>query len=72
MKNKFLCCLFVLAFIPLVTCFADEPKPPKGFQAIFNGRDLTGWHGLDPHRATKLEGEKKEANLRKKRGDPEM
>jgi hypothetical protein len=23
----------------------DKPKPPQGFEAIFNGRDLTGWKG---------------------------
>ncbi len=28
---------------------ADEPKPPEGFTAIFNGKDLTGWHGWDIH-----------------------
>jgi hypothetical protein len=28
------------AFLP-----ADEPKPPKGFTALFNGKDLTGWKG---------------------------
>jgi hypothetical protein len=27
---------------------ADDPKPPQGFTAIFNGKDLTGWHGM-PH-----------------------
>src|SRR6516162_9676431 len=24
---------------------ADPPKPPEGFAAVFNGRDLTGWEG---------------------------
>lgn len=24
---------------------ADEPKPPPGFTALFNGKDLTGWKG---------------------------
>jgi hypothetical protein len=31
-----------------------ENRPPKGFKALFNGRDLTGWKGLvadPPHRA---------------------
>lgn len=23
----------------------DEPKPPPGFTALFNGKDLTGWKG---------------------------
>jgi hypothetical protein len=48
---------------------ADEPTPPKGFRAIFNGRDLAGWHGLNPHGVEKLTGEKKEANLAQQRAD---
>src|SRR5437016_6010691 len=27
---------------------ADDPQPPKGFTALFNGKDMTGWHGM-PH-----------------------
>jgi hypothetical protein len=46
-----------------------EPKPPEGFCAIFNGSDLTGWHGLNPHRGAKLTGEKKEANLAAQRAE---
>ncbi|QDV44046.1 acetyl esterase [Stieleria neptunia] len=54
--------LFVfLQLIPLAT--AAEPKPPEGFRAIFNGTDLSGWHGLNPHQVVKLTGEKKEAKL---------
>ncbi len=48
---------------------ADEPSPPQGFRAIFNGKDLTGWHGLNPHSVGKLTGEKKEANLAQQRAD---
>jgi len=43
---------------------AADPEPPAGFRAIFNGKDLTGWHGLNPHTVAKLEGEKKEASLK--------
>lgn len=46
---------------------ADEPKPPAGYRAIFNGRDLAGWHGLNPHNVAKLTGEKKAANLEQQR-----
>jgi hypothetical protein len=56
---------FVLA--PLAIVHAADPKPPEGFRAIFNGQDLSGWHGLNPHRAAKLTGEKKEANLKQQR-----
>jgi hypothetical protein len=48
---------------------AAEPTPPAGFRAIFNGRDLTGWYGLNPHAVVKLEGENREANLKQQRED---
>ena len=41
-----------------------SPEPPPGFRALFNGKDLTGWHGLNPHSVAKLDGEKKEAKLK--------
>ncbi len=49
---------------------ADEVKPPKGFVALFNGKDLSGWWGLsteDPAKWMALSPEelakKKEASL---------
>jgi acetyl esterase/lipase len=73
MKNNVLC-FFLFAVVtavltPSAICLADEPKPPKGFHAIFNGKDLTGWHGLNPHSAAKLKGEKKEANIAAQRAE---
>ena len=59
--------VFLLLFAPLAFSQADEPVPPEGFRAIFNGKDLTGWHGLNPHQAVKLSGEKREANLKQQR-----
>jgi acetyl esterase/lipase len=53
--------------LPLAALLADEPTPPTGFRAIFNGKDLTGWHGLNPHTVAKIEGEKREANLKQQR-----
>ncbi|MBL9117068.1 MAG: DUF1080 domain-containing protein [Verrucomicrobiaceae bacterium] len=44
-------------------------EPPPGFTAIFNGKDLTGWYGLNPHSVVKLSGEKKEAALKAMRED---
>ena len=43
--------------------------PPDGFRPLFNGRDLTGWYGLNPHSVVKLEGEKREAMLKQMRDD---
>lgn len=59
--------LTVLLLAPLALLHAADPVPPKGFQAIFNGKDLTGWHGLNPHSIVKLEGEKREAAIKKMR-----
>lgn len=56
--------LLVSAFL-LSVCTAAEP--PEGFRAIFNGKDLTGWYGLNPHSVAKLQGEKKDAALKKMR-----
>lgn len=46
-----------------------ETTPPAGFRAIFNGQDLSGWYGLNPHNVVKLEGEKREASLQKMRDE---
>lgn len=56
-----------LLLAPVALLHAAEPVPPKGFRAIFNGRDLAGWYGLNPHSVVKLQGEKREANLKKQR-----
>lgn len=50
-------------------CSFDKPTPPEGFRAIFNGKDLSGWYGLNPHSGVKLEGEKKAAHLKQQRED---
>ncbi|WP_435005570.1 family 16 glycoside hydrolase [Tundrisphaera lichenicola] len=48
---------------------AEESVPPDGFRAIFNGKDLTGWHGLNPHSVTTLTGDAKEAKLAEQRAE---
>ena len=67
MTRAFFVALLLLA--PLTGLRAAEPKPPEGFRALFNGRDLTGWHGLNPHSVTKLTGEKREEMLAKMRAE---
>ena len=69
MKYTFLGRLAVFLCTPLAALHAAEPAPPKGFRPLFNGRDLTGWHGLNPHAVVKLTGEKREANLQEQRAD---
>lgn len=61
--------VLILIFPPSAELRGAEPKPPEGFRAIFNGKDLTGWYGLNPHAVAKLKGEKREANLKQQRED---
>lgn len=64
-------CLLAGIVLPQLrsTVPAEEPTPPAGFRAIFNGKDLGGWYGLNPHNGAQLKGEKKEANLKQQRAD---
>ncbi|KAF0175236.1 MAG: hypothetical protein FD161_3384 [Limisphaerales bacterium] len=66
MKTTLVLALTTLMFASLP---AAEPVPPKGFRALFNGKDLTGWYGLNPHSSAKLTGEKKDANHKQQRED---
>ena len=34
-----------LALVLIASASGDEPTPPEGFEAVFNGRDLTDWEG---------------------------
>jgi hypothetical protein len=52
---------------PLNAVRAAESAPPAGFRSVFDGKSLTGWYGLNPHSVAKLEGEKREANLKQQR-----
>jgi len=66
---KFIPAALALALLGLYvpTSSAADPTPPPGFRAIFNGRDLTGWYGLNPHSVVKLKDEKKDAALKQMR-----
>lgn len=59
----------LLAFGMLEIGQADDPKPPAGFRSIFNGKDLEGWYGLNPHGVEKLTGDKKTENLAQQRAE---
>ncbi len=46
----------LLPLIPLLFLapFAGaEPQAPEGFTVLFNGKDLSGWHGDNPHTTSK-------------------
>lgn len=41
-----LICLSITTAFCLSFCMQAEAGPPKGFKALFNGKDLNGWKGL--------------------------
>ncbi|HCP13876.1 MAG TPA: DUF1080 domain-containing protein [Planctomycetaceae bacterium] len=47
LRTPFLAVL-ATAFLTVVSAVAGAAEPPEGFHAIFNGKDLEGWHGM-PH-----------------------
>lgn len=44
----------------------SHAEPPEGFEAIFNGKDLTGWHGMphfDPRKLASMSEEDRTAKI---------
>ncbi|MCX6850729.1 MAG: DUF1080 domain-containing protein [Verrucomicrobia bacterium] len=57
-----------LSSLLLAVCLVSRAED-SAFRPIFNGKDLTGWYGLNPHSVVKLEGEKKAEALKKMRDE---
>ena len=57
----------LLATLLFSSLHAADPAPPENFRALFNGKDLAGWYGLNPHLSAKLTGEKKDVNHKQQR-----
>lgn len=69
MQRSALFSLSIFLTTSLISLNAADPKPPKGFRALFNGSDLSGWYGWNPHVSEKLSGAAKEANLEQQRSE---
>ena len=41
--------LFAFAFLFALPASAADVEAPKGFSVLFNGKDLSGWHGWAIH-----------------------
>lgn len=50
---------------------ADENVPPEGFKAVFNGKDLVGWHGMGHFDPRVLAAMSDEARATKRAADLE-
>src|SRR6185503_5300816 len=51
MKPHLILSLLALAVMPVS---AENNTPPKGFTALFNGKDLSGWYGWSTKDPTEL------------------
>ena len=57
----------VVAVAPPQAARADEPKPPAGFNAIFNGKNLDGWQGnIDMKQRATMPKEKQDELLKQR------
>ena len=50
---KYKAALLILFCFPCAR--GSEINPPEGFRPLFNGRDLSGWYGDNPHQSRKAE-----------------
>jgi hypothetical protein len=57
------------AFLAFSVGSVAQSTPPPGFRALFNGKNLEGWYGWNPHSTAKLEGAKLEAALKAQRDE---
>ncbi len=67
LDRAFFCCMVILALAtPLVG--QENNQPPQGFDALFNGQDLSGWHAIkteDPRKFQALSEEAKKSRFEK-------
>ncbi|HEX7859951.1 MAG TPA: DUF1080 domain-containing protein [Verrucomicrobiae bacterium] len=68
MKRIVLACAAAAIALPLN---AAEVKPPAGFTPLFNGKDLSGWYGLndDPRKIFKMSDQERAAFREKSMAD---
>jgi hypothetical protein len=53
----------------LARAAGSDPQPPKGFTALFNGRDLSGFYGLEQFDPRKLHAMTEEARAAKRKAN---
>ncbi len=61
--------LLCLSFLNSSVIQTEAGNPPEGFQALVNGKDFTGWHGLSHFAPEKLKAMSKEERETKRAKD---
>lgn len=72
--HAFVCLVGVAAVAPPALSQEDD-QPPIGFTALFNGKDLGGWHGsktMDPRKLAAMSDEERAAKLKADQADAEQ
>jgi len=64
--------LLTMVCLNAATVVGEDNVPPKGFKALFNGKDLTGWKGLVGNPKTRAKMTPEELAKEQKRADAEM
>jgi hypothetical protein len=62
--------LILILLLLAAPCFgaAADVRPPYGFAALFNGKDLAGWHGMphfDPYKLATMTQEQRQEEIKK-------
>lgn len=67
MRVAFLTLLFaVMLFVGQKLPAQENNSPPEGFTALFNGKDLAGWHGMphfDPRKLAEMSAEDRQKQI---------
>lgn len=56
----------IVSLVLTGVALATDPEPPKGFTPLFNGRDLSGWHGMphfNPYDLAKMPEDRRQAQV---------
>jgi hypothetical protein len=61
----------IVAWMFLSAAVAEDVKPPQGFRALFNGKDLSGWHGMGHFEPAKLAAMSEQERNAKRAADQE-
>jgi hypothetical protein len=60
--------LVIAILLAAADASAGDITPPEGFKALFNGKDLSGWHGMphfDPYKLAAMTEEERKAQIEK-------
>ena len=58
-----------LAAMLIVSPAQAQNEPPKGFTALIEGKDISGWHGMNHFDPRKLWAMSEEERAKKRAGD---